>query len=275
VSINGSPLIIPENQVGLNYYTSPPTMAFPTVVEKSPQQGRTFKIKNTGIADVVIDWKLFDQKEENIAKQQENDLFNISIGKNTGFDSEENPFKLKFDLNEPEPSENSPFEIEPQKVVIPANEIQVFEVKFNSTQGVDKFKSVVLAHPQLAEDMDEPEGDEENKVEEVLETRKTFDLYDYNSDSSEERNRQMGEEESPYDRQALETPTERAPDSDHDPANDVKKRDLGIVALKLFAQTIEPVLSVDMKQKLDGEYYFNFHQWPMNHEDEPSDVEKI
>ena len=30
-----------------------------------------------------------------------------------------------------------------------------------------------------------------------------------------------------------------------------------------------------MKKKLDGEYYFNFYQWPMDHEDEPSPVEKI
>ena len=35
VTINGSPLIIPENQVGLNYVTTPPTMAFPTIVDNS------------------------------------------------------------------------------------------------------------------------------------------------------------------------------------------------------------------------------------------------
>lgn len=288
VTINGSPLIIPENQVGLNYFTNPPTMAFPTVVDQSPQLSRTFKIKNTGIADVVIDWKMFDQKDEK-EKDQEADLFNISIGKNTGFDSEENPYKLKFDLNEPEPSEDSPFKIDPPVAVIPAREIQVFEVKFNSDQGVDKFRSVLLAHPQLLKDYQESTdqndqsdrgkniGLEENKVEEVTKGRRTLDLYDYNSDSSleDDGTPALSQDNQNIDDGSEKPETERAPDSDHDSTKDAVKRDLGIVALKLFAQTIEPVLSVDMKQKLDGEFYFNFHQWPMNHEDEPSDVEKI
>jgi len=288
VTINGSPLIIPENQVGLNYFTNPPTMAFPTVVDQSPQLSRTFKIKNTGIADVVIDWKMFDQKDEK-ERDQEADLFNISIGKNTGFDSEENPYKLKFDLNEPEPSENSPFKIDPPVAVIPAREIQVFEVKFNSDQGVDKFRSVLLAHPQLLKDYQESTdqndqsergkniGLEENKVEEVTKGRRTLDLYDYNSDSSleDDGTPALSQDNQNIDDGSEKPETERAPDSDHDSTKDAVKRDLGIVALKLFAQTIEPVLSVDMKQKLDGEFYFNFHQWPMNHEDEPSDVEKI
>mmetsp|Transcript_6993 Transcript_6993/g.7912 ORF Transcript_6993/g.7912 Transcript_6993/m.7912 type:complete len:308 (-) Transcript_6993:18-941(-) len=30
-----------------------------------------------------------------------------------------------------------------------------------------------------------------------------------------------------------------------------------------------------MKRKLDGEHYFNFYQWPTNHEEEPSAIEKI
>jgi len=60
-----------------------------------------------------------------------------------------------------------------------------------------------------------------------------------------------------------------------DEVQETAKRSLGIVALNLFAKTIEPILSVDMKKKLDGEHYFNFYQWPMDHEDEPSPVQKI
>jgi hypothetical protein len=32
ISISGSPIVIPPNQVGLNYKTSPPTLPIPTVV---------------------------------------------------------------------------------------------------------------------------------------------------------------------------------------------------------------------------------------------------
>lgn len=273
VSISGSPLIIPENQVGLNYFTSPPTMAFPTVVDNSPQLTRSFKIKNTGVADVTIDWRIFDQRDQK-QKEDEN-LFNITIDKNTGFDSEENPYKLNFNLIEPEPSMNSPFEIEPQTVIIPARETQFFEVKFNSDQGVDTFKSVILAHPQLAENFYD-EHSNQDKVEEIEEKRRTKDLYDYNSDSSEDQQHTFTQEPSREQQQMDQTMDDHHSETQSEfNATKAAKRSLGIVALRLFAKTIEPVLTVDMKKKLDGEYYFNFYQWPMDHEDEPSDVEKI
>jgi hypothetical protein len=49
--------------VGLNYKTIPPTLAMPTIVEKSQKISKTFKIKNTGIKDVEIDWKIYDLNE--------------------------------------------------------------------------------------------------------------------------------------------------------------------------------------------------------------------
>ena len=276
VSISGSPLIIPENQVGLNYYTSPPTMAFPTVVDRSPQLTRSFKIKNTGIADVIIDWKLFDERDQKKRREDEN-LFNITIDKNTGFDSEENPFKLNFNLIEPEPSMTSPFEIEPQTVIIPARETQFFEVKFSPDQGVDTFKSVILAHPQLAENL-RSEG-EEGRIEEMESQRKPVDLYDYMSDSSQEEQHNTNPTHQSSKEISVKNQTEENQSegerSEEDPAREAAKRSLGIVALKLFAKSIEPVLTVDMKKKLDGEYYFNFYQWPMEHEDEPSPMQKV
>ena len=49
VAISGSPVVIPANQVGLNYNTIPPTLPMPTIVSKSNTICKTFKIKNTGI----------------------------------------------------------------------------------------------------------------------------------------------------------------------------------------------------------------------------------
>lgn len=272
VSISGSPLIIPENQVGLNYFTSPPTMAFPTIVDNSPQISKTFKVKNIGIADVSIDWNMFDQRDQT----EKDELFNISIIKNIGFDSDENPYKLNFEIIEPEPSHNSPFEIEPRATIIPARETQFFEVKFNSNQGVEIFKSVVLAHPKLASEIEEEGESERSRVEEKITPTKRPDIYDYQSDSSDDerpqkyRNApeiQVGNPQEHNDTEEEEF--------EENPETAAAKRTLGIVALNLFAVTIEPVLSVDMKKNLDGFYYFNFHHWSIDHEDQPSPIQKI
>lgn len=79
INISGSPVVIPLNQVGLNYNTVPPTLPMPTIVANSAASGaspnagqpgkkgyvpaisKTFKIKNTGIRSLQVDWKIFDQ----------------------------------------------------------------------------------------------------------------------------------------------------------------------------------------------------------------------
>lgn len=49
VNISGSPVVIPPNQVGLNYNTLIPSLPMPTIVAKSQSICKTFKLKNTGI----------------------------------------------------------------------------------------------------------------------------------------------------------------------------------------------------------------------------------
>lgn len=46
-------------------------------------------------------------------------------------------------------------------------------------------------------------------------------------------------------------------------------RPLGIVALKLLAETIAPVLTVDRKQRLDAEFQFGFYHWSIKDEESP------
>lgn len=60
ISITGSPIRIPPNQVGLNYNTIPPTLPIPTIVAKTKPVTKTFNVKNTGIKSVNIDWLMFD-----------------------------------------------------------------------------------------------------------------------------------------------------------------------------------------------------------------------
>jgi len=88
ISISGSPIRIPPNQVGLNYNTIPPTLPIPTVVAKSKPVTKTFNIKNTGIKSVQIDWQIFDQNEQSSqpAGGPDGDYFDLDIIKNFAFD---------------------------------------------------------------------------------------------------------------------------------------------------------------------------------------------
>jgi hypothetical protein len=60
IAISGSPVVIPPNQVGLNYNTMNPTMLMPTTVVNTSAFSKVFKIKNTGIRALDVDWKMFD-----------------------------------------------------------------------------------------------------------------------------------------------------------------------------------------------------------------------
>lgn len=79
INISGSPVVIPNNQVGLNYNTSPPSLAMPTVVANTNAIQKSFKIKNTGIRTLQVDWQIFDQADLDKA---DNDAFKLSIIRN-------------------------------------------------------------------------------------------------------------------------------------------------------------------------------------------------
>ena len=49
INISGSPIVIPNNQVSLNYNTRFPTLPMPTIVANSQPIKKSFKIRNTGI----------------------------------------------------------------------------------------------------------------------------------------------------------------------------------------------------------------------------------
>ena len=149
ISISGSPVVIPLNQVGLNYKTIPPTLPFPTTVTNSQPLTKQFKIKNTGIRSVNVDWKIFDEKD---LIKKESDFFSLNVIKNFSYDRKENPFKFDFQAIEPEESKDSAFEIYPKSQVIGPREILNFNVTFSSSKGVGEFRSIMLASPSLTQD---------------------------------------------------------------------------------------------------------------------------
>lgn len=127
IGISGSPIVIPVNQVGLNYKTTPPTLPMPCMVVNSQSISKTFKLKNTGIRAIQVDWKIYDKKDLESGDQ---DLFDTTVIRNNGFDSNENPFKFNFSVIEPEESKNSAFEVSPKQTVMGPREIQTFTVIF-------------------------------------------------------------------------------------------------------------------------------------------------
>ena len=167
INISGSPVVIPANQVGLNYNTIPPTLPMPTIVANSagsstsangsqsgrkgyvPAISKTFKIKNTGIRSLQVDWRVFDQTD---LDKVDNDVFSINVVKNQSFDKKHLPYKFRFTALEPEESQSSPFEVAPKQVVVNARSIQEFTVTFNPTKDVGNFKTILLASPELSQE---------------------------------------------------------------------------------------------------------------------------
>ena len=107
INISGSPVVIPPNQVGLNYNSIPPTLPMPTIVANTagikgtgdasarkgyvPAISKTFKIKNSGIRSLQLDWRVFDQTD---LDKVDNDVFSIDVIKNQSFDKKRLPYKF-------------------------------------------------------------------------------------------------------------------------------------------------------------------------------------
>jgi len=120
INISGSPIVIPNNQVGLNYNTRFPTLPMPTIVANSQPIKKSFKIRNTGIRSLQVDWNIFDCKD---LESADTDPFKLKIAKNQSFDKVKYPFKFDFQALEPAESVNSCFAIQPKNVAVPARSV--------------------------------------------------------------------------------------------------------------------------------------------------------
>jgi hypothetical protein len=115
INISGSPIVVPPNQVGLNYNTRFPTLPMATTVARSQPISKTFKIRNTGIRSLQVDWSIYDKKDLDAGT---NDPFKLNIAKNASFDKGKYPFKFDFEAVEPAESLNSCFKITPKNVAV-------------------------------------------------------------------------------------------------------------------------------------------------------------
>lgn len=159
MNISGSPVVLPNNQVGLNYNTVPATLPMPTIVDNTNPISKTFKIKNTGIKSVQVDWSIFDRQDLN---KVGNDAFKLNIVKNFSFDHKMNPYKFNFQAIEPAESTDSVFEINPKQITVQPRSQEQFTVTFHPVKGVGQFNSILLASPVLsAEELEISSKDEQ------------------------------------------------------------------------------------------------------------------
>lgn len=126
-----------------------PTMNMPTAVTNTAAIHKVFRIKNTGIRALDVDWRMFDQQDLDKSKE---DPFQIKIEKNQSFDKKKYPFKFNFSAVEPAETFNSAFEIQPKKITVGPRSEQTFKVQFSPAQGLGSFKSILLATPAVAQE---------------------------------------------------------------------------------------------------------------------------
>lgn len=143
IDIRGSPVVIPPTQVGVYFNEDPPVLAMKPIVNGTGKISKTFKVKNTGGQDMIVDWKIFDVADTG------GDLFKLSFTKSEG--DTLSPYKINFDALEPtEESRSTAFAIEPRRLLLSSREQATFEVAFSSDRPAGKCQSLLVAHPTLA-----------------------------------------------------------------------------------------------------------------------------
>ena len=141
---------------------------------------------------------------------------------NEGINKDQEPYKFKFELIEPDESANSIFDISPKQAVMGPHETQTFTVTFSPNKegkGPGQYKSIILATPKLSND--------ELQIAE-------------------------------------------------DAAEFTKKGALGIVSFNVTGESIEPILTLDKKERIDGLHHLNFKCWSIRGEPEaPNPIQKV
>jgi hypothetical protein len=124
----------------------------PTQVVNTEPISKLIRVKNTGIRAVEFNWQIFDSAD---TSNLDRDFFNLSIGKNSGLNKGEYPYKFTYDFIEPQESADSIYEISPKQAVMGPREVQTFTVTFSPNKPGKEpgmYKSIVMASPSLTND---------------------------------------------------------------------------------------------------------------------------
>jgi hypothetical protein len=149
VKVKGSPVVIAENQIGLDYKPEPPVLALGSVPVRSARVTKRLKLYNSGPKDIMLSWKVFNYRE--LAKRSD-DVFEVKLEATAmaayaSEDKDADLIEVAFSVREPAESWD-PFTISPADQVIKGRAFATFEVSFACAEE-GRHSAVILAKPRL------------------------------------------------------------------------------------------------------------------------------
>ena len=140
--IQGSPLKIPTDQVGLNIQSDPPILDFGGKLKGDKLLERILKLKNIGTQPLHVTLKIFNIDD----LDSQRDQFKVSIEERQP--GSNNLVQVKWNPIEPDQTNDIPFSLESYQVVVPAKSSLPVKV-FYESNTVRAYKSVLTITPQF------------------------------------------------------------------------------------------------------------------------------
>lgn len=141
--IQGSPLKIPTDQVGLKIQSDPPTLDFGGKLKDSNHLEKFLKLMNIGTQPLTVLLKIYNVDD----LDKNRDQFRISIQQKRPGTNE--LVHVKWNPIEPEKTSNAPFSLEQYEVVVPAKTTIPVKIKYDSND-IRAFNSVLTATPKFS-----------------------------------------------------------------------------------------------------------------------------
>lgn len=233
VRVKGSPVVIAENQIGLDYKPDPPVLGLGSVPVRSDQVTKKLKLYNSGPKDMALSWKVFNYRD---LAQRSDDVFEVKLGATAmaAYAQEEDDadlIEVKFNVREPSES-LEPFTITPRNLIIKGRESATFEISFAS-EDEGRHSAVILAKPMLCKPSKVPS----NKI-----SKHTSQMFE--------------EEDSSFIKPPSVVDAQLPIDEDED--EDLQMGEIGIV---VNAVTIVPSLYIDKLHRVDRENVLSVEAW--------------
>lgn len=151
--VNGAPLEIIKDCVGLNVHVSPYILTFPTQLVNSGVYQKPFRIKNIGPYNIQVTWR-----QRNLAAEREN-IYNVHLIPNMNRNEPDVYYKLDFEVNEKRflPSQ---FTIVPNTQLIPSHCEREFIINCPDSQEAISFDSLAILDGEwkISKDRESPDG---------------------------------------------------------------------------------------------------------------------
>jgi hypothetical protein len=141
--IQGSPLKIPTDQVGLKIQTDPPILDFGGKLKDSMHLEKFLKLMNIGTQPLNVTLKIFNI--DDLDKKRDQFMVSIEEKKPGSTDL----VQVKWNPIEPESTNSSPFTLEKYQIVVPAKSTVPVKIIYDSND-IRSYNSVMTATPKFS-----------------------------------------------------------------------------------------------------------------------------